>query len=201
MIVAYLRHCETYYRDPSGERSLEIPNIKYALVPLRELYGSTPAAAFGPLALQAVRDHMVRSGLARPTVNARIHRVRRAFRWAASLEMVPGSVVHALGTVASLKQGRTAAPEPEDVTPAPIEHVEAVLPLLSRPVAAMVKVQLLTGCRVGEVLAMRRRDIVIGPENWEKLKWTPLSRPLGPEFKLCSRACLPSQGLIGPAPW
>jgi integrase len=169
MIAAYFRHAETYYRDPEGKPSLELLNIKYALRPVRKLYGTTEAAKFGPLALRSVRDEMIRSGLARKkkreplarnTVNARVHRIRRVFRWAASFELIPGSVVENLDTVESLAIGRSAARETDEVSPVPIEHVDAVLPFLSRPVRAMVQVQLLTGCRVGEVVRMRPRDIL-----------------------------------------
>lgn len=67
------------------------------------------ARDFGPLGLRAVRDEMVRAGLARSSVNGRVNRIRRAFRWAASVEMIPVSVVQALGTVTGLQEGRTDA--------------------------------------------------------------------------------------------
>jgi len=110
MILAYYRHAEGYYRGLDGPTG-ELENLVVALRPLRKLYGSTPAADFGPLALQVVRDEMIRSGLSRTTINARVHRVRRVFRWAASAEMIPGSIVHDLETVGPLKKGRTVAPE------------------------------------------------------------------------------------------
>ena len=70
--------------------------MKDALRPVRRLYGATAARAFGPLALRAVRDLMIRGRLARTTINARIGRIRRAFKWAASVEMIPAGVVEAL---------------------------------------------------------------------------------------------------------
>src|SRR5208283_1332665 len=56
------------------------------------------------------------------------------------------------------------------------------------PVAAMVQVQLLTGCRTEEVLAMRGCDLTPGEPNWEyrpawhKNAWRGQQRgvPLGP---------------------
>jgi hypothetical protein len=45
--------------------------------PLAELYGHTPAGEFGPLALRAVQDALVKSGLCRTTVNARVERKLR----------------------------------------------------------------------------------------------------------------------------
>lgn len=167
VLLAFDRHAERHYRDAAGEPTRERDNLKDALRPLRALYGHSSAREFGPLALRAVRDEMVRSGLSRPTVNARVNRIRRFFKWAASVEMVPAAVVQALGTVAGLQRGRSEAPEPEAVTPVPVEHVEAVLPYLARPVRALVQVQLLTGCRTEEVLTMRGLDLTRGEPNWE----------------------------------
>ncbi len=166
IILAFWRHAEGHYRDPDGTPSEELGNIKAALRPLRALYGDTPARNFGPLSLRAVRDRMIADGLMRTTVNNRINRVRRAFRWAASVELVPVSVVQALGTVAGLQKGRTTAEEPEPVAPVPIDHVERTLPFLSRPVAALVRLQLLTGMRPGEACAIRGRDLTPGEEAW-----------------------------------
>ena len=110
---------------------------------------------------------MVKSGLARTTINARFNRIRRAFHWAASLELIPISVPQGLATVPGLQKGRTPAPEPEGVAPVPIEDVEATLPHLPSPVAAMVRVQLACGCRAGEVVKMRARDITMDGPVWE----------------------------------
>jgi hypothetical protein len=54
LIEAYLLHAQDYYRHSASERK----RIKLAMRPLRELYGSMPAAKFGPLALKAVRQRM-----------------------------------------------------------------------------------------------------------------------------------------------
>jgi integrase len=167
ILLAFWRHAERHYRAPDGRPSGELENLRDALRPVRALYGRTPARAFGPLALRAVRDEMVRSGLARKTVNARVNRVKRCFRWAASVELVPASVVQALATVDGLREGRTEAREAADVSPARPEHVEAALPFMTRPVAAMVRLQLLTGCRAGEVTAMRGCDLTPGETTWE----------------------------------
>jgi len=160
MLLGFWTYAGCHYLHPDGSPSEELGNIKVALRPLRRLYGPTPAAEFGPLALRSVRDEMVRSGLARTSVNARINRIRRAFKWAASVELVPVSVVQSLATVPGLLKGRTQAREKEPVGPVPLDVVEAILSRLPRPVAAMVQVQLLTGMRPGEACAMRGRDLI-----------------------------------------
>jgi len=81
LILAYWQFAKTYYiRD--GEPTKELACMREALRPLRQLYGHTSAADFGPKALKAVRRHMVDLGLARGVVNHRISRIKRAFKWA-----------------------------------------------------------------------------------------------------------------------
>jgi integrase len=198
MILAFWTHAERHYRAPDGAPTDELRNVRDALKPLRRLYGGTLARDFGPLALRAVRDAMIRGGLARTTTNARINRIRRVFKWAAGMEIVPAAVPDALQKVDGLRRGRTEARETEPVVPAPIEHVEAALPHMPRPVAAMVRLQLLTGCRLGEVLLMRGQDITTGAPTWEyrpashKNAWRGQQRviPLGPKAQAIVREFL-----------
>jgi integrase len=189
LVLAFWTHAKTHYRSRDGKPTQERQNVKAALKPLKRLYGDTLARDFGPLALRTLRDHMIRSGrLARTTINQRINRIRRAFKWGASVEMIPAEVHQALRTVEGLQCGRSDAPEAEPVESVPRETVEGTLPYLRRPVAAMVRLQLLTGMRAGEVMAMRGCEVHLGSPLWEyrpaahKTAWRGKSRviPLGP---------------------
>ncbi len=157
LAVRYWEFAREYY--PSGARTNELENMRYAIRPLRKLYGPTAGAAFGPKALKSVRDHMIRQGLARNTINARVGRIKRLFRWAVENELVPSSTLHGLQAVRGLPSGRSAARESEPVRPVPSEDVEAVLPHLSRQLQAIVRLMDLTAMRVGEVVKMRLADI------------------------------------------
>jgi integrase len=191
LILAYWRHAEGHYRAQDGTLSEELGNVKAALRPLRALYGATPARDFGPLALRSVRERMVADGLMRTTINGRVNRIRRAFKWAASLELIPVSVVQALATVTGLQKGRTAAREPDPVGPVPLDRVESTLPYLPRPVVAMIRLQLLTGMRPGEVFVMRGADLGRDGSNWmyrpssHKTAWRGKAREivLGPKAR------------------
>jgi hypothetical protein len=88
LIAAFWRHAQKHYRDQDGKPTRELDNFRDALRPLRRLYGSTPASDFGPLALRAVREDMIQGGLCRTVINARVNRIRRVFRWAASVELI-----------------------------------------------------------------------------------------------------------------
>ena len=51
LILAYLRHADTYYIK-NGKKTRETVNIRLAIRPLRRLYGQTLASDFGPRALK-----------------------------------------------------------------------------------------------------------------------------------------------------
>src|SRR5262249_21478283 len=144
LIARFWRHVEAHYRHTDGSPTSEVYNFRAALRPVKELYGHGPARGFGPLALKAVRARMVQAGWTRRTINRAVGRVRAMFKWAASEELVPADVYHALATVAGLQAGRTPAADPEPVGPVDPEHVERTLPHLGRVVAGMVRFQVLT---------------------------------------------------------
>ena len=54
IIAEFWARATAYYVRHDGGASRELQNFKYALGPLRRLYGATLAAEFGPLALLAV---------------------------------------------------------------------------------------------------------------------------------------------------
>jgi integrase len=133
---------------------------------VRSLFGSagtqTPdllAVKFGPLKLKHCRQVFVDQGHTRTHVNDQVARIRRMFRWATENEVVPPAVFHGLQAVRGLKQGEGTVREGRRVAPVPMIHVEAVLPHVSRQVAAAIRLQLLTGARPGEILAMRPKDV------------------------------------------
>jgi integrase len=165
LIAAYKMHVEGCYRKPDGMPTSETSNIRTALKPLRVLYGATPAASISPLMLKAVRNEMVKVWC-RTLINKQVNRIRQMFRWAVENEMVPASVYHGLLAVTPLKAGRCEARESEPVRPVNGAVIDATMPHLSSVIAAMVQFQRLTGCRLGEVCAMRIADVDRGGAIW-----------------------------------
>ena len=159
VLLKFIDHADQYYcRD--GQRSTEVVNLKLALRPLKALYGDTFANAFGPLALKAVRQHMIDvQDLCRNEVNKRLGRIKRVFKWAVSEQLVPPSVFEALKTVDGLRKGRSDAREKPPVKSVDDVHVDATIPFLTPHVAAMVQLQRVTGMRPGEITIMRPADI------------------------------------------
>jgi hypothetical protein len=131
VLAAYLVHAERYYADAAGNPTSEVTSVKRSIKPVRELYAATPAAAFGPRALAAVRQHMIDLDWCRSLVNKRIDRVKRAFRWAVAEELVPAATYEALRTLPGLRRGRTEAKESDPVRPVADAVVTATLPHLA----------------------------------------------------------------------
>ena len=165
LLKAYLDFAKGYYLD-DGRPGKEYVCMKHASTPLLDCYSRTPVIEFGPLALKAVRQRWVDAGLTRKHINMRVNRIRRIFKWGVENELVPSSILHAIQAVAPLKRGRTTAPESEPVRPVPDEHVDAVLPKVSRQVAAMIELQRLSGMRPGEVVIMRPCDVDRSGKVW-----------------------------------
>lgn len=159
LVHAFLQHARTHYRTPEGDATEEYRGLVHTLAPLLAQHGTEPAATFRPRDLKALRQAWVDAGLARETVNKYTHRLRRCFRWAVGEELLPPEVLLALEQVPDLQPGRSGARETEPVLPVAEADVLATLPHLTRPVAAMVRLQLLVGCRPGEVCRLRGEEL------------------------------------------
>src|SRR5262245_44746914 len=159
LILAYRRHAQAYYR------TRELDNLRDALRPVRALFGRTEAARFGPAQLRRVREEMVAAGLARTTINARVGRIRRAFRWAVEHEHLHPDVAARLDAVAPLRRSRGGR-EVEPVRPVPWADVEATLPHLPPMVRAMVLFAWHTGARPGEVVGLATGVIDRAGDVW-----------------------------------
>jgi len=122
--------------------------------------------------------------------------IRRAFKWAAEQERIPASVCHGLLTVRGLRRGRGGARETEPVRPVPESDIERALPFMPEPVQGMVKLQLLTGARPGEIACARVCDIERTGKVWtyrpvlHKNSWRGQDREvyLGPRAQEIVRA-------------
>lgn len=152
---------------------------------LHQLYGETPAAQFGPLALRAVRASMIRGAKAselppaadgtpakdrkpwsRSFTNKEIKRVRQLFRYGISWEMVPQSVADALATVKALAPGESEAAESTPRTAVPEADLQVVRSLLSPLQQDVFSLLLLTGARPGEILCLTTSMIDRTSDPW-----------------------------------
>ena len=165
LIVAFLNHAETHYVK-NGQPTSEQSCIRSAVRPLRVLYGLIPAKDFGPLALKAVRAKLVQSGVCRTTVNGAIGRIRHVFRHAVANEMVPVDVLKRLETVSPLLAGRTEAHDNAPRHALDQADIDAVREHVTPLVRDLIDLQLLTGTRSSELLALTTSMIDRTKEVW-----------------------------------
>lgn len=159
LCLEFLKWAEVHYPGGEGSRTREVDGYRTALKELIRYFGSERCADFGPSKLIRLRDEVFVDRHVRTMVNRQIYRIRRVFKWGVSRELVPATVLVKLQTVEGLQAGRTRAKESEGVKPVPQEHIDAVLPLLTSPLADMLRLQLLTGARPSEIRLMRAADI------------------------------------------
>lgn len=162
---------------PTNERSCMVQACR----PLLRLFGTKPAAEFGPLDLQIVRAEIGRPTrpspqlqhveappprkrglpevLARGTVNKHVHRIRRLFRWAVAQELVPATTWQALIAVPALRRGAKGVRETAPVRAITWAEVEPVLPHLAPGIRAVVELMWHTGARPSEALQIRLGEV------------------------------------------
>lgn len=163
VLEAYRVYAQAYYgEDPNGRYRHILPTIRTA----RELFADLLAIEFGPKKLKILRQAFVAEGHTRGHVNACVQRVVGIFRWAAGEELVPGSQVHDLMAVDPLRRGHTKAPEGKTVTSVPQNVVDNTLPELVPVLADMVALQLLAGCRPGELCSLTPGQLDRSSDVW-----------------------------------
>lgn len=162
----YIEHCKVYYRK-NGEITGEVANVKSAIRFLNAKFRNLMANEFDTLKLEAVREYMIESDLARKTINSNVSRLKTMFKWAANKKLIDKMVYLELTTLEGLKEGRTLARETDPVKPVPDAFIQAVEEHVTSPVWAMIQLQILTGMRPGEVLQMRACDLTMTGEVWD----------------------------------
>ncbi|MBM4296842.1 MAG: hypothetical protein FJ143_03790, partial [Deltaproteobacteria bacterium] len=212
-------HVEQHYRRPDGTPTGEKANWIMTVRPLVRLFGSKLAAEFTPLDLRTVRDALIsgswmtdaerikrrsaRGGdgtTGRRETNKRIGRIKKLFKWGAEMMLVSPSVWHGLQAVSGLQAGRGLARESAEIEPVPLEIVEATLDHLPEVFADIVRTQMYSGARAGEILKMRACDIdtEASPDVWvyspanHKNAWRGHKRKIvfGPRAQLVLRKYL-----------
>jgi integrase len=167
MIRAFL---EYVYEREQGEKRSVFGTDYYALKPLAETHGAMPAASFGPKLLKQWQADMANRRLSRRYISTCISVIKTAFKWAASEELIPAEVYHALVTVSGLSPGKSNAKEPRKKLPVPMSYVLAIVPHVSANVAAMIQVQALTGCRSRSICMARPSQFT---REGDLLLWRP----------------------------
>jgi integrase len=151
VLYAYLQHSKVYYGQ-----STEHANMKTVLKPMTELYGSLVAQDFGPVEFKAIRAWWLSDkSRSRQYVNKQMKRTLRVIKWAVGQGMIPATTHLALKCVEPLRRGRCEVREAKPIACVDPKLVAATYPFLTKVVADMIRFQLATACRPGEVCKVR----------------------------------------------
>ncbi len=151
LALAYLKYAKQYYKD-----SKEYRNLVLAIKPVSELYSDLLVSRFGPTEFKACRAWWLADpSRSRQYVNTQAKRLVRVLKWAVAENMLPQANFGAIKCVEPFRRGRISAPESKPVKPVPKPVVDATIVHLSPIVADMVRFQLATGCRPGEVCTIK----------------------------------------------
>jgi integrase len=168
---AYLNHADDYFRhrddrySGGNKHTSSFVNAQVVCRILDDWYDQ-PTATFEPTDLEAILAKIVKRGVVRTTANKYRKDILRIFRWGVTKKLVPASVHATLSCTDNLKRGRHDVPESEPVTAVPDDAVEATLVECSSVVAAMVRLQRLTGARPGEVCILTPSHIDMSDDVW-----------------------------------
>jgi integrase len=181
LAAQYLRWARKYFTK-NGKPTKHVEAIVYSMRELRDRFGDRPAETMESPDLAATRDGMIHGARTRhrknpetgvveevveeytrslKTVNDRLLIMKQAFEWAREKGRIPRPVVLDLNTVNPLQRGRTEAKNPRDVPPIAAAIVDATLPACTPTVRAMIKVNMYSGARPGEVCVMRGCDLAM----------------------------------------
>ena len=136
------------------------------------MYGETPAAKFGPVAYQAVRQKLLDTAGVRgkplcvTTVRKMLGTIKQMIGWGVANEMLPGDALHRLQAVPGLRANQPGVVPAKKVLPVSEGDVQAILPHLTPATRAMVELQCSTGMRPGEVCRLAMREIDRSEDVW-----------------------------------
>lgn len=156
---------DAHYRK-NGEPTSEVPQIRRVCKALRKSFGELPTEEIRCSHLQVIRQQMIDAGRCRESINRDMSRARQLFKWASENEWTSPTPYHALRSLAPLKRGRTAVREPDPILPVSPPNIEATIAELPEIVADMVRHQLLTGARPGDIRLLNPAEIDRTSDVW-----------------------------------
>lgn len=164
------------------ERGGEEAQFRKTFVPLDRLFADLPAAEFNASRLAELQAAMAtgswltekdreaaRKEWSRKVVNQRLGRVRKVWRWAEKMGLVPAGSFASLMVVENIPMGSRLAAEGTGRRTATLAEVKAVcrcFPRHAKVLPAMLLVQWWSGCRPGEVRTMRAGEVDTSGPVW-----------------------------------
>ena len=160
-----------YVKD--GRATSEQYVYRAALTVLTELYGDQPVAEANGDWIEAIQTALTKKGLKRRSINHYVANIRRCFKWGRFKGLVKRKVLRQLKGVEALQAGRSPAVDNPKKRSVPKEDIKATFPHLHadperrRVLTAMIRFQLRSGLRPGELCAMKPGAIDRRGKVWD----------------------------------
>ena len=162
LAALWLDHCSKLY-----DREAETKRCAKAIQPVIDFCHDRFCDDFGPKDLKRCRSQLIRIGNSRKTIKDKINRVVQMFRWGAEEELCSETIYMKLKAVEPLRKGQEGVSDGRGkVLPVSWACVEPVLSHVQPPVAAMIRVQWLTGMRSGNLVDLRPCDLDRSDDVW-----------------------------------
>ncbi len=163
LVGQYQKYADGYYRKPTGEPTTEAASVRQATEQLVNCVGNIPANSLNPIQLAKYREGLIERGNSRKTINDKMDRVRRMYKWGVAHGLVSERVLMRISTLPCLKRGRTQAHENRTIKPVQAYQLLASMREMSMSMQRLVRVHYMTGMRPSEVCGM----------SWDEIEATP----------------------------
>lgn len=168
LVVTYCAHAEKYYRRADGSPTGEAANIRSTMRALLESFGDKAAAEdITAKSLKAWRDEQIaKRDWSHGYTNQQTLRVQRMLRWAVEREIMTAADAASALSVLPLAARESAARKPAEKVVPSLQQIRRLVGLMPKHHADVVAVMAATGCRVGEVLTLRRDELHLGRQAY-----------------------------------
>ena len=180
LCVAFMDHAKRHYIQRTTGRILI---VRRCCQILDRLFADMPVDDVSPRHLIVLRDKLINGApemaipskstrkpkaLSRRYINDLVSQVCTIFRWGVEQEIVAPATWHGLRAVRPLRAGHPGVPEPPPVESVSVRDLARTLRALDQngPVAAMLRLQYLTGARPGEIAMLRSNEIDMSSDVW-----------------------------------
>lgn len=164
--IAQLAYEYERFRKPVVSHS-HGANIHTALAFLVARHGDMRTSEFGSRALSELRAAMLQPdpGWSIDTAAKMTGIIQHCFKWALQQEFVTAEQYTSLANLLPLRT-RDGYAVKRTVRPVPVEHIDAVIAVIHQPVRDMIRLQLSTAMRPGELCILRPCDIDRNGDVW-----------------------------------
>ncbi|QQE10824.1 tyrosine-type recombinase/integrase [Planctomycetota bacterium] len=161
LIEKYKEYALDCYVGRDGKPTNEFKSIRQVLSQLNDYYPMIRASRLRPLKVIEFRDDLIERDNTIETINDKVSRIKRMYRYACEREYVDSEVFVAVNSVTPLKPGRCRARANKKVNPVDWKRLRAVLRVSNDQLQRMIRVHYLTGMRPTEFFEMKWQDLKI----------------------------------------